>query len=79
MSLIVTEIIINLLLLLCKIQQTHYKSQSSWNMMNSHSCSSQTDCTNNFSIPKLSENSPFQVADIIYSDRNNYQVTFTFM
>jgi len=47
--------------------------------MNSHSFSLKTGCTNKFPIPKLSENSPFQVSNITHSDRNNCQVTFTFM
>ena len=47
--------------------------------MNLHSCSSKTDCTNKFSIPKLSENSPLQVSNINDDDRNNYQVTLTCM
>jgi len=47
--------------------------------MNLHSCSSKTDYTNKFSIPKLSEKSPLQVSNINDDDRNNYQVTFTFM
>ncbi len=32
-----------------------------------------------FSIPKLSENSPLQVSNINHDDRNNYQVTLTFI
>ena len=47
--------------------------------MNLHSCSSKTDYTNKFSIPKLSENSPLQVSNINNDDRNNNQVTLTFM
>ena len=47
--------------------------------MNLHAFSSKIDCTNKFSIPKLSENSPFHDSDITHDDRNNYQVTFTFM
>jgi len=38
-----------------------------------------TDCTNQFSLPKLSENNPLQVSNINDDDRNNYQATFTFM
>ena len=34
---------------------------------------------NKFSIPKLSENSPFQFSNITHVDRNNYQVTIIFM
>jgi len=44
-----------------------------------HSCSSKTDCISKFSIPKLSENSSFQLSNINNDDRNNYQVTSTFM
>ena len=47
-------------------------------MMKLYSFSSQTDCTNKFSILKLSENSPFQFSNITHDDRN-YQVTFTFI
>ena len=35
------------------------------------------DCTNKFSIPKLSENSSFQVSNSTHDDRNNYHVIFT--
>jgi len=48
-------------------------------MMNLYSFSSKTDCTNKFSIAKLSENSPFQFSNSTHDDRNNYQVTFTFI
>jgi len=41
--------------------------------------SSKTDCTNKFSIPELSENSPFQVSNINHDDRNNYQVNLDCM
>jgi len=34
------------------------------------------DYTNEFFIPKLSEDSPFQVSKMNHYDRNNYQVTF---
>ncbi len=37
------------------------------------------DCTNKFSILKLSENSPFQFSYITHDDKNNYQVKFTFI
>jgi len=47
--------------------------------MNIHSCSSKTDYINKFSIPKLSENSPFQFYNITHDDITNYQVTFIFM
>jgi len=43
------------------------------------SFSLKTDYTNTFSIPKLSENSLFQVSNYTHDDRNNYQVTFTFI
>ncbi len=48
-------------------------------MMNLYSFYSQTDCTNKFSILKLSENSPFQFSNITHDDRNNYRVTFSFI
>jgi len=44
-----------------------------------HTFSLKTDCTNKFSISKLSENSPFQFFNSTNDDRNNYQVTFTFI
>jgi len=44
----------------------------SWHKINLHSCSSKLDCTNKFSRPKLSENSPFQVSNINHDERNNY-------
>jgi len=47
--------------------------------MNLHSFSLKTDCTNKFPIPKLSENSPFQVSTSTHDDRNNYRVTFSFI
>ena len=50
-----------------------------WNMLNLHWCSLKIDCTNEFCIPKLSENSPFQVSNSTHNDRNNYQVILTFI
>jgi len=48
-------------------------------MMNLDFFSSKADCTNKCSTPKLSENSPFQLFNSTNDDRNNYQVTFTFI
>ena len=47
--------------------------------MNLYSLSLKTDCTNKFSIPKLSDNSSFKGSNSTYGDRKNYQVTFTFI
>ena len=47
--------------------------------MNIHSCSSKTNYTNKFSIPKLCENSPFHNSNVTHASRNDYKVTFTFM
>jgi len=48
-------------------------------MMNLYSFSLKPDSTNKFPIPKLSENSSFQVSNSTHNDRNNYQVIFTFI
>jgi len=48
-------------------------------MMNTHSCSSKTDYTNIFCIPKLGENHQFHNSNVNNACRNNYPVTFTFM
>jgi len=66
-------------LLLYKIQETLWRTLLQLKMMNLHSFSSKTNCTNKCSIPKLSENSSFQVCNITHNDRNNYQVTFISM
>jgi len=50
-----------------------------WNMMNLHSFSLKTYWSNKFSIPKLSENCPFQSSDNTCDDRKNCQVTFIYM
>ncbi len=47
--------------------------------MNLHSFSSITDCTIEYSMSKLSENSPFQVSNNNHDDRNNYQIICTVM
>jgi len=48
-------------------------------MINLHLLLIKTDCTIKYTRPKLSENSPFQVSNINHDQRNNYQVTLTFM
>jgi len=48
-------------------------------LMNIYWCSSETDCTNTFSIPKLFENTPFHYSNDTHGFRNNYQVTLTFI
>jgi len=47
--------------------------------MNIHCCSLKTDCTIEFFIPKLSENTPFRNLNVTPAARNNHQVTIGFM
>ena len=47
--------------------------------MNLHPYSSKNDCTNEFSIPKLSENISSQGSKSTHDDRNHFQVTFTYI
>ena len=47
--------------------------------MNLNSFSFKADCTNEYSIPKLGENSLFHLFNSTHDDRNNYQVNFTFI
>ena len=44
-----------------------------------HWCSFKTDCTIQFSIPKLYENTPFPSFNVTQADTKNNQVTITFM
>ena len=47
--------------------------------MNMHWCSLKTDCTIEFSIPNLCENTPFHNSNVSHDGRNNYQISLTFM
>jgi len=47
--------------------------------MNLHSFTSKTDCTIEYSMSKLSEQSPFEISNINHDDRNKYQIIETFM
>jgi len=47
--------------------------------MNIEWCTLKTDCTINFSIPKLYENTLFDNFNITHAGTNNHQVTITFM
>ena len=47
--------------------------------MDIHCCSSKTDCTIKFFIPKWYENTPFHNSNVTHGGRNNYQVTIIFM
>jgi len=47
--------------------------------MNLYSFPSKTDCTNKFSILKLSENSSLQGSKSTHDDRNHFQVTVTYI
>ncbi len=47
--------------------------------MNIHSCSSETDCTIEFSRPILYENNLCYKSNVNHDSRNNYQLTFIFM
>ena len=47
--------------------------------MNIHLCSTKTNYTNTFSIPKLRENSSFHNSNNTHASRNNYQATLSAM
>ena len=47
--------------------------------MNMHWCSLKTDCTIQFSIPKLYENNSFDNFNVTHAGTKNHQVTRTFM
>ena len=46
--------------------------------MNIHWCSLKTDCTIQFSIPKLYENTTFDNFNVTHAGTKNHQVTITF-
>ena len=47
--------------------------------MNIHWCSLKTDCTINFSIPKLYENTPLHSFNVTHAGTKKHQVTITVM
>ena len=47
--------------------------------MNMNWCLLKTDCTINFSIPNLYENTPFHNFNVTHAGTKNHQVTITFM
>ena len=47
--------------------------------MNIEWCTLKTDCTIKFSIPKLYENTPFDIFNVTEAGTKNHEVTITFM
>jgi len=66
-------------LLLHRLKNILWKTLLWWNMMKLYLFPLKTDCSNKISIFKIYENGPFQVSYSTHDDRNNYQVTFTFI
>jgi len=79
MSLILVEIISKQVKVVWNIKETQWITMVFCILMNLHSFSTKTDCTNEYSIQKLSRNSLFCDSNAIQLGRNNYQVSFSCM